>query len=193
MAARARNRDHRALSAFATDRYTGVAVLLHWLIALLVFVLIGLGWYMVDIPKNTPERSYFYNLHKSIGLTTLALILVRVGWRLTHVPPRLPASLKTWEVVASTWSHRLLYVCLLVMPLSGYVASNFTKFGVKYFGIELPPWGPEDKTLYGIFNNVHVATSFIFVALIALHVAAAFKHLLVDRDAVFRRILPGRG
>jgi len=174
-------------------RYTGTAILLHWVIALLVFVLIGLGWFMVDIPKNTPERSYFYNLHKSIGLTTLAFIVVRVAWRLTHLPPRLPATLKEWEAVAATWTHRLLYVCLLVMPLSGYIASNFTKFGVKYFGIELAPWGPEDKTLYGIFNNIHVFTSYLFVVLIALHVAGAFKHLVVDRDSVFRRMLPGRG
>jgi len=181
------------MSASAADRYTGIAILLHWLIALLVFVLIGLGWYMVDIPKNTPERSYFYNLHKSIGLTTLSFILVRIAWRLTHVPPRLPATLREWEVVAATWAHRLLYICLLVMPLSGYIASNFTKFGVKYFGIELPPWGPEDKTLYGIFNTIHVFTSYFFVVLIALHVAGAFKHLVVDKDSVFRRMLPGSG
>jgi cytochrome b561 len=181
------------MHGFASERYTGTAILLHWVIALLVFALIGLGWYMIDIPKGTPERSYFYNLHKSIGLTTLFFILVRVAWRLTHVPPRLPRSLKRWEVAAATWGHRLLYACLLIMPLSGYIASNFTKFGVKYFGIELPPWGPEDKTLYGIFNNIHVITSYLLVALIALHVGGAFKHLLVDRDAVFRRMLPGRG
>ena len=181
------------MNASARDRYTGVAILLHWLIALLVFALVGLGWYMVDIPKNTPERSYFYNLHKSIGVTTFFFILVRVVWRLTHVPPRLPESLRAWEATVATWSHRVLYACLLVMPLSGYIASNFTKFGVKYFGIEFPPWGPEDKTLYGIFNSIHVFTSYLFVAVIALHVAGAFKHLILDKDAVFRRMLPGRG
>ncbi len=129
------------MSAFGRDRYTGVAVFLHWLIAILVFVLIGLGWYMVDIPKNTPERAFFFNLHKSIGLTTFFVIALRVAWRLTHVPPRLPASLKRWEAVVANWMHRLLYAGLLIMPISGYVASNFTKFGVKYFGIELAPWG----------------------------------------------------
>ena len=179
------------MNTSANSRYTGTAILLHWLIAIFVFAQIGFGWFMVDIPKNTPERSYFYNLHKSIGLTALFFILVRVWWRFTHVPPRLPGSLAKWEILAATWSHRLLYACLLVMPLSGYIASNFTKFGVKYFGIELPPWGPADKTLYGIFNNIHVVTSYILVTLIALHVLAAFKHLLVDKDAVFRRMLPG--
>lgn len=173
-------------------RYTGTAIVLHWLIAGLVFALIGLGWYMTDIPKNTPERAYFYNLHKSIGLTAFFFILVRVWWRLTHKPPALPATLKSWELKAAAWSHRLLYVCLLVMPISGYVASNFTKFGVKYFGIELPPWGPQDKTLYAVFNNIHVFTSYLFVALIALHLLGAFKHLLMGDDSVFRRILPGR-
>ncbi|MBL8540447.1 MAG: cytochrome b [Burkholderiales bacterium] len=181
------------MSAADRGRYGGVAVFLHWLIAILVFVLIGLGWYMVDIPRNTPERAYFFNLHKSIGLTTFVVIALRVAWRLTHVPPQLPSSLKQWEAVLAAWTHKLLYACLLVMPVSGYVASNFTKFGVKYFGIELPPWGPENKVLYGIFNATHVVTSYVFVALIVLHVAAAFKHLLIDRDDVFRRMLPGRG
>jgi len=180
------------MTAFAVRRYAGTAIFLHWLIAMLVFVLIGLGWYMIDIPKNTPERAYFYNLHKSIGLTTLFFIALRVVWRLTHVPPPLPRSLKEWEVVAATWSHRLLYACLLIMPLSGYIASNFSKFGVKYFGIDLPPWGPQDTTLYGIFNNIHVFTSYVFVTLIAVHMLAAFKHLLLNRDSVFQRMLPGR-
>lgn len=190
--ARAELSQGRLASPIPADRYTGTAILLHWVIALCVFVLVGLGWYMVDIPKNTPERAYFYNLHKSIGLTTFAIIVVRMAWRLTHVPPKLPGTMQAWEVTAATWGHRLLYVCLVVMPLSGYIASNFTKFGLKYFGIPLPPWGPEDKALYGIFNGIHVATSYLLVTLIALHVMSAFKHLVVDRDGVFRRMLPGR-
>lgn len=181
------------MSASNRDGYTSVAVWLHWLIAILVLLLIGLGWYMVDIPKNTPARAYFFNLHKSIGLVAFSVVALRLVWRLSHVPPGLPASVKQWEVLAASWTHRLLYAGLLVMPISGYVASNFTKFGVKFFGLELPPWGPEDKVLYGIFNQIHVVTSYIFVALIVLHVAAAFKHLLIDRDDVFRRMLPGRG
>jgi cytochrome b561 len=192
VSARVENGGFAGMSAASGRRYTGTAILLHWLVALVIFGLIGLGWYMVDIPKNTPERSYFFNLHKSIGLVALFLILVRVGWRAGHVPPPLPASLKGWEIAASTWSHRLLYACMLIMPLSGYIASNFTKFGVKFFGIDLPPWGPADKTLQGIFNNIHVVTSYVLVALIALHVLGAFKHLLVDKDSVFRRMLPGR-
>lgn len=181
------------MTAVDSSRYTGAAIFLHWLIALAVFALVGLGWYMVDIPKKTPERAYFYNLHKSIGLTTAFFIALRIWWRMTHTPPELPASLQPWERTTATWTHRLLYVCLVVMPLSGYVASNFTKFGVKYFGIELPPWGPEDKFVYSIFNGIHVVTSYVFVTAIALHIAGAFKHLLVDKDTVFRRMLPGRG
>ena len=176
-----------------TSRYTSTAIALHWLIAAAVFGLIGLGWYMTDIPKNTPERAYFFNLHKSIGLTTAFFIAIRLWWRFTHTPPALVASLQPWERMAATWTHRLLYICLVLLPLSGYVASNFTKFGVKYFGIGLPPWGPENKLLYGVFNNVHVFTSYVLVALIALHVAGAFKHLLMDKDNVFRRMLPGPG
>jgi len=172
------------------QRYTRTAIALHWLIAVAILGLIGLGWYMVDIPKNTPERGYFFNLHKSIGLTTGFFILLRLWWRATHVPPPLATSLRLWERRLATWTHRLLYVCMVLMPLSGYVASNFTKFGVKYFGIELAPWGPENKLVYGFFNSMHVFTSYVFVALIALHIAGALKHLVIDRDGELRRMLP---
>jgi cytochrome b561 len=77
------------------------------------------------------------------------------------------------------------------MPLTGYVASNFSKFGIRYFGvINLPPWGVDDKSIYAVFNTTHKTLSYLFVALIALHIAAALKHLLVDRDGTIRRMWP---
>lgn len=173
------------------DRYSPTAMALHWVIALAVLGQIAFGWYLQTVPRLTPDRTVFVNLHKSTGLVIGILILVRLAWRLTHEPPPLPAAMPVWERRAARASHVLLYVCMLIMPLAGYTASNFSKFGVKLFNrIVLPPWGVDDRAVYAFFNGLHVATSYVFVALIAIHIAAALKHLFLSRYGVFRRMLP---
>lgn len=173
-----------------SERYTMTAIVLHWLIAIAILALIGLGWYMVDIPKKTPERAYFFNLHKSIGLTVAGFVVVRILWRVFHAPPPLPRSIPAWQIAASKWSHALLYLCMVLMPLFGFAGSNFGKFGVKYFGIQLGPFFPEDPAMVSLFQSLHRWTSYVLIALIVLHVAAALKHALVDRNGVMRRMLP---
>lgn len=173
------------------DRYSGTAVVLHWLIALAVLGQIAFGWYLQLVPRLTPDRTIFVNFHKSTGLMIGALIVFRLVWRLTHKPPPLPPSMPAWERNAARASHALLYACMLIMPVAGYTASNFSKFGVKFFNaVLLPPWGADDRNIYAFFNGVHVATSYIFVTLIAIHVLAALKHLMFPRHGVFRRMLP---
>ena len=173
------------------DRYTRTAMALHWLIALAVLGQIAFGWYLQTVPRLTPDRTIFVNLHKSTGLVIGLLILVRLGWRLTHTPPPLPASMPAWERRAAQANHALLYACMLIMPIAGYTASNFSKFGVKLFNsVLLPPWGVDDRAIYAFFNGLHVATSYVFVTLIAVHVAAALKHLIFPRHGIFRRMSP---
>ncbi len=176
-----------------THRYTTAAILLHWVVALLAFTLIGLGLYMTDIPRGTPERAFFYNLHKSIGLTTAILVILRLWWRVKNPPPPLPASVPGWQIQASKVSHALLYLCLIVMPLSGFSASQFTKYGVTYFGLfKIPPMGIENKEIYDFLQGIHGVTAALLITLVVIHVAAALKHLLADRDRVFQRMLPGK-
>src|SRR5262249_21852146 len=103
---------------------TGAAVL-HWLIGVLLLGQIGFGWFLETIPRGVPARGFYVNLHKSTGLTLALLILIRIVWRLTHPAPPMPAVMPVWERVAARWSHWVLYACMLVMPLSGYIASNF--------------------------------------------------------------------
>jgi cytochrome b561 len=174
------------------ERYGITPAVLHWLLALLVFVLYGLGWYMVNIPKGTPPVAYFYNLHKSIGIVAALPLTALIVWRATHVAPPLPGSLAEWEARAAHINHVLFYVCLVVLVASGLVESNFTKYGIKFFGYPLPPLGWDDKTIYRLFNRLHVYLSHFFVVLIAIHVGAALKHLLFDRDQIFQRMIPGR-
>jgi cytochrome b561 len=173
-------------------RYDNVAIGLHWLVALGVLIMIGLGWYMTGIPKGTPSRAFFYNLHKSIGVTLAVIILIRAYWRWTHPAPPLPPGTASWVVNAARLSHALLYALLVFMPAVGFIASNFSKYGVTYFGLfKIGPFFPENKTLYDLFQGFHDAAAAVLVAVIAIHVAAALKHLLLDKDGVFYRMLPG--
>jgi cytochrome b561 len=173
------------------ERYTRTAVILHWLIAAAILAQIGFGWYLQQIPRKTPDRTIYVNYHKSSGMMIGLLILLRVAWRLKHRPPPLPASMPPWERRAALVNHALLYACMVIMPVAGYTASNFSKFGVKFFNaVLLPPWGGDDRGVYAFFNGLHVATSYVFVALIALHILAAVKHVLVSKHGILRRMLP---
>ncbi len=177
----------------AAGRYTNVAILLHWIVAVLVLVLIGLGVYMVDIPRGTPERAYFYNLHKSIGLTTGLIVLFRFWWHTRNRPPPFPASMPAWQVTASKISHALLYTCLIMMPIAGFTASQFTKYGVTYFGLfKIPPMASPNKVIYDFFQGVHENTAYLLMVLVVVHILAALQHLLVKKDGIFQRMLPGR-
>ena len=174
------------------SRYTTAAIVFHWIVAILVFTMIGLGLFMTDIPKGTPDRAFYFNLHKSIGITTALLVIVRLWWRARNPPPPLPASMPGWEIQAAKINHALLYTCLIVMPLSGFSASQFTKYGVTYFGWKIPPIGSENKVVYDLLQGIHGVTAAILIAVVVIHVLAALKHLLIDRDSVFQRMLPGR-
>jgi cytochrome b561 len=175
------------------QRYDKVAIALHWLVAIGVFVMIGLGWYMTGIPKGVPARTFYYNLHKSIGLTVALVVLIRVVWRWNHQPPPLPPGMPSWMFNASKLSHGLLYALLVLMPAAGFVASNFTKYGVTYFGLfKIGPYFPENKDMWELFQGIHHAASVVLVVVIGIHIAAAFTHLLIKKDGVFYRMLPGR-
>jgi cytochrome b561 len=175
------------------QRYTRTAMLLHWLIAILLLGQFAFGWYLNTIPRGVPERGYFVNLHKSTGILIALAILLRFAWRLMHRPPPLPATVPRWQQRAAAASHRLLYVLMLAMPLSGYLASNFSKHGVNFFNsVKLAPWGSDDKFIYAFFNQTHKISSWLLLALVVVHVLAALKHLFVERDGIFARMWPPR-
>jgi cytochrome b561 len=173
------------------ERYDKVAITLHWVVAVLVLCQISLGWSMIDIPKNPPGlRAGWFNLHKSIGLTIGLLVLFRLAWRIGHPPPPLPASMPRWQARAARTSHFLLYAALIAQPLIGYLGSSFTPYPIKYFGVTLPPWGWDAPALKELCSAAHLGLACLITALVAIHIAAALKHLLVNRDGVFQRMLP---
>jgi cytochrome b561 len=175
-------------------RYTRTAIALHWLIALVIFAQIPLGWYLDEIPTGTPARSWYVNLHKSVGMTLGVVIVFRTVWRWFHKPPAPPDWMPRWQRIGASATHVALYACMLIMPFTGYVASNFSKWGVKYFNtIQLPAWGVDDERIYAFFNGAHVATSYVFLALIFAHTASALRHARRHDGIVQRMGLTRRG
>lgn len=175
------------------SRYTATAITLHWLIAVLLLGQFAFGLTLDGIPRGTPERGLYVNLHKSSGMLIGLLVLLRVGWRLTHKPPPLPATMPPWQRHAARWSHVILYLCMVALPLSGYLASNFSKYGIKFFNIvHLPPWGPDDRGWYLLFNQIHHLAALVLAAFVVLHVLAVLKHMLIDHDGLLLRMWPAR-
>lgn len=171
----------------SAPRYGRVAVVLHWVLAAALFGQLTLGWWMVNLPKAPPGlRAGWFNTHKSIGLTIAAIVLVRLAWRITHsvaVPSFLPA----WQQRAARANHALLYVLMLLIPLSGYLGSALSGYPVKYFGIVLPAWAPAWPAGKTVMSGVHLTCICTFMALLLLHVGAALWHWK-RRDGVAARM-----
>lgn len=174
----------------ATARYSRVAVALHWLLAAGLIYQLSLGLWMGGLPKTPPGlRADWFNWHKSIGLVLGLIIVLRALWRLSHAAPAWPASLPRWQALAAGSNHALLYACMLVMPLSGYLGSSFTAYPIKFFGMPLPRWWGASADLKELFSSLHSGASQVFMLAIALHVLAALWHAL-RRDGMFQRMLP---
>lgn len=171
-----------------SQRYTLPAIFLHWTQAIVVIWLLWLGCTMVDLPKGV-ERSAAYGLHKSLGLLALPLTIIRLAWRRGHTGPKLLAS--GWEAKLSNSTHQAIYALLFLAPLAGYLASSFTPYAIKFFGIELPKTGWIDESLNGIFKLAHVTFVWCLAGLITLHIAGGIKHAIM-RDGTMHRMLPSR-
>ncbi len=171
-----------------SERYTPFAVLLHWLVAAIVIGQFALGWLMQEIAKQPPgPRAAVFNLHKSIGLVVLALMLARVAWRLGRAPPALPP-MPRWQALAARANHALLYALLVAMPVAGYLGSAFSGYPVRFFGIVLPSWAARDDAMKDAMSDIHLAAAWLLAAAVAVHLAAVAKHVLVDRDPILRRM-----
>lgn len=174
-------------------RYSRPAVVLHWLLALLIFVAFPLGVYMHELPLS-PDKLRLYSYHKWIGITILLLASLRVVWRLTHTPPPLTVDMPRWQRRASQTVHGLLYLLLLAIPLSGWLMSSAKGFQTVWFGVlPLPDLVGKDKGLGEALAEVHEALNFTMLALVVLHVGAAFKHHFIERQPFLQRMGWGRG
>jgi cytochrome b561 len=171
------------------ERYTGAAIVLHWVTAVLVAANLLLGLSMVPLPIS-PRKLHWYLWHKSIGITIFLLTGARLAWRVARPHPR-PVPMPEWQRRAAVVSHVMLYVLLIVTPISGWLYSSATGVQVVYLGlVPLPNPVPKDDALADVLKIVHVTLNSLLFGLVCIHAAAALKHHFVDRDTVLARMFP---
>lgn len=181
------------------------ARLLHWVMALMIFAALGFGTYMSNFEQDLIAQFQMIQTHKSVGFTIFALAVLRVVWRLANRrTPSLPADMPQWQVRASHVSHLALYVLILAMPITGWLmasASPLNDEGAYPFQVknmvwglfELPdPFATGSKALTEALHTVHWLIAVTIVLILAVHIGAALKHHLVDRDDVLRRMTSGK-
>ncbi len=183
----------------ASSRYSRVAIALHWVIAILIIGQLAGGLIMVRIPNEAAALKFqIYQLHKSFGVTILFLSIVRLGWRLTHKPPPLPATMAAWEKAAARATHAAFYLLLIVIPLFGWAYVSAAPFNVPtvLFGVISWPHMPffeglaDKKAAADVLKEFHEYAAKTALALLILHIGAALKHHFINRDDVFARMLP---
>jgi cytochrome b561 len=184
------------MSQPSTSRYSATAIWLHWLLAVAIVSAFGVGLYVEGLPFS-PQKLKLINWHKWAGVTILALSALRLLWRLTHRPPALPAKVSLgmpgWQVSAYHATHHLMYALFFIVPLAGWAYSSAKGFPIVWFGVlPLPDLVGKDEALAQILKGVHALAAFALMGLVALHVAAALKHHLIDRDGLLERMRPGR-
>jgi cytochrome b561 len=177
--------------ASAVPAYTMTARVLHWLIAALVLVMVPLGIVIAN-EWGGPVQEPLYNLHKSIGVVILPLVLVRLIWRLTHPPLPLPADIPALQQSAAHATHWTLYGLLIVQPTVGLIATSAYPAPLPMFGLfELPPIWPENRAFSEQLFYIHTLLGIAIACLAAAHIGAALHHHFVRRDRVILRMITG--
>jgi cytochrome b561 len=173
--------------------YDSIAQAVHWLVAALAVIAVPLGWAIAGAPRNTPERDLFLLLHRSVGLTILAAMVFRTGWRWRHMPPPLPSDLARLDIALARVTHFILYLFLIMMPLAGYLNAAAAGHAVNLFGIvSVPPLLPENDRLSQVAIAIHLVGQYPLYLFIALHIAGALFHGAIRRDRIVERMLPMR-
>ncbi|QQM31757.1 cytochrome b [Martelella lutilitoris] len=179
--------------------YGAVAILFHWVMALLILGMLGLGLYMVRLPQSDPDAFALFQLHKSIGFVVLTLAALRLLWRAVNPSPKLPAEMPVWEKGVAHLGHAGLYAMMFLLPLSGWLLVSASPWGIPTIVFDLfevphlPVPGDKAGTA-ALAAAVHEYGAYFLILLIAGHVAAAFKHHFIARDETLKRMVrPSRG
>jgi cytochrome b561 len=181
-----------AAAVAGAPTYGGVARAIHWLVAALAVIVVGLGWAMVAAPRNAPVRDLLLLLHRSVGLTILAAMVVRTLWRWRRPPPPLPPHLRRIEAALAQLTHLALYAIFIAMPIAGYINAAAAGHPVSFFGLfALPPLLPESPRLSQFAIAIHLVGQYFLYLFVLLHVAGALLHG-VKGDGVLERMLPRR-
>ncbi len=173
------------------ERWGHLSQALHWIMVVLIAWLAWLGLTMTDLPLG-PQKIHTYALHKSLGLTVLALATLRLVWRLFAGRPAHVAGVPDWQHRIASLTHAALYVLLFAIPLSGWLFNSASGFPLQWFGLfNLPALADRDKALAAIAKDTHETLFWALAVLVAMHAAAALHHHFVKKNDTLRRMLPG--
>jgi cytochrome b561 len=175
------------------DRWGPISQLLHWLIVVLILVLAVVGLVMVELPKS-PRYFWVYDLHKSTGMTVLALVVIRLVWRGFAGAPRPVPGTPRWQERIADITHWLLYALTFAVPLSGWLFDSVSGLRpMRWFGLfKVPKVMSPSQPLQPVMRDWHEWLFWVLVALVAMHMAAALYHHLFQHDATLTRMLPAR-
>jgi cytochrome b561 len=168
-------------------RFSSFAVGVHWGSVLVLALVAALGFYMMSI-EHDPGAEWYFAKHKSLGLVFALLLVMRLAWRLFNRPAPFPLKMPKWQEWLASGTQFLLYVLMVLMPLTGYLGASYSEHGVQLFGAKLPTWTVANHDTAEWFLDIHSAMIWMLVVLVAVHVAGALKHMLLDRDGTFKRM-----
>ncbi|WP_035053365.1 cytochrome b [Andreprevotia chitinilytica] len=177
------------------QRYSSAQIALHWLIALLIFSAFGLAWYFGSVEITSPAtfklKGSLIVWHKWVGITVLALVLIRLVLRVVRGAPAALPNQPAWQVKAAEATHYLLYALMVALPVIGWLLTSAKGYPVVLFKlVQLPDLVGKDEALGKTLQDVHEFAAYTLLALVALHAAAAIKHHFIDRDDTLKRMLP---
>ncbi|MBK9586263.1 MAG: cytochrome b/b6 domain-containing protein [Alphaproteobacteria bacterium] len=170
-----------------TDSYGFVLKFIHWATALLILGLLFVGFYMTTLPFGD-SKLQIYMLHKSFGLLVLLLVVFRVFWKFLTPKVKHLETHKSWERVLARLTHIFLYFALFAMPLSGWIMSSAGEFPVSFFGLPVPALTGKNHDVFESSQEFHEILALVLILFIFLHMAGAFKHHFIDRDATLQRM-----
>jgi cytochrome b561 len=170
--------------------YHGVAKTLHWMVVCLLVLQFPLGWTMPRVTPGRPPED-LVRFHFSIGLTILAVMLLRLAWRLVHRPPPLPGDLPKWQRLASRVVHAALYAALLAAPVAGWAWASAKGWTILLFGaVAVPRLVAVGSSLEPLAATAHRFLGWAILALVGVHILAVLYHAAVRRDGIAQRMLP---
>ncbi|WP_131196525.1 cytochrome b [Lichenihabitans psoromatis] len=183
------------------QRYTSVAIALHWLIGLAILAMVVMGLLMVHGSLAPADKFRLYQLHKSVGLTILILAVLRLVWRFSHRPPTLPAEMPAWERGAAEGTHVVLYAFMIGLPLVGWALVSASPFNLPTVLYGVLPWphlsflsslpAASKKSVAAVLEMVHAYGAYVLIAFVALHAGAALRHYFIEQDTILQRMIPG--
>jgi len=182
-------------------RYRSPARWFHWLTALLIFAIVPLGWIFAEFKTKPNSGGHFEapipgtvatyaSAHKTLGLLVFVLVVARLAYRFANKPPAFPGRISWLEAVVAHGTHWILYLVLLVMPVSGYIMSSGGKYPIAIFGLFDFPKLPVSQDVAKTAAGVHLSAQYAVYGLVILHVAGVCWHLFIHRDDVLSRMLP---